>query len=112
MSLTFKSPLQMGQKEVSLLLIKNICFSVERPFVMCYDYHTVGHRITKISLPETSFYGAFAFHLNTSYLLVLYLSPLGISREQNHLLLDIVSELSKVKSLEQKHLTLYNSFST
>ena len=84
-------------------MIKNICFSVECPFVMCYDYHTVGHRITKISLPETSFCGAFAFHLNTSYLLVLYLSPLGFSREHNHLLLDIVSELSKVKSLEQKH---------
>ena len=89
-------------------MIKNICFSVECPFVMCYDYHTVGHRITKISLPGTSFYGAFAFHLNTSYLLVLYLSSSGISREQNHLLLDIVTELSKVKSLEQKHLSSKN----
>ena len=40
----------MGQKEVSLLLMKNICVSVEYPFVMCYDDHTVGHHITRIDL--------------------------------------------------------------
>ena len=84
----------MGQKEISLLFIKNICVSVERLLVMCYDYHTVGHHNTKSLLPGKSFCGAFAIHLNASYLLVLYLSPFGNSREQNNLLLDIVTELS------------------